>query len=226
MDIANVTRTAFDLLKERIITGELKPRQKLSETGLSLQLGISRPPLREAFRLLEKDHFVINIPRKGTYVVGLSINDYLEISQIRKVIECYAIDYLKAAKIRNLPDMTESLKRASGFTVPANSDNPELILNHTKVMLDFHIRLVETAGNSRLNSIYNSINVNLLRYQFIYFNYRSSTQHSLDDHMNIVKAIQSGDYDHAKKELIKHIGFTMKVVKKKISDTSSIVRAE
>jgi DNA-binding GntR family transcriptional regulator len=106
MEILNVTGSVLQFLRDKIITGELKSGQKLNENALSSSLGVSRPPLREVFRMLEKDRMVINIPRKGTYVAELSLKDYEELSQVREMMECYAIDLLKASNIRNLPKVT------------------------------------------------------------------------------------------------------------------------
>ena len=90
MDISGVTQNTLDYLKFKIITGEFQPNQKLNETVLSAQLGISRPPLREAFRLLEQHHLVVSIPRKGCYVSDVSFEDFIEIYQTREMIEEYA----------------------------------------------------------------------------------------------------------------------------------------
>ena len=92
MQILNVTSSILQFLREKITVGELKPGHKLNELSLSADLGVSRPPLREAFRILERDHLVLNIPRKGTYVTELSAKDFADISQTREMIECYCID--------------------------------------------------------------------------------------------------------------------------------------
>ncbi|MBW2123631.1 MAG: GntR family transcriptional regulator, partial [Deltaproteobacteria bacterium] len=68
MEIRGVTKSLVDYLRTQIITGNLPPGQKLNEIRLSSDLGVSRPPLREAFRILEHDRLVASIPRKGTYV--------------------------------------------------------------------------------------------------------------------------------------------------------------
>jgi DNA-binding GntR family transcriptional regulator len=216
MEISNVTGTALQVLMEKIITGELKSGQKLNETGLSVKLGISRPPLREAFRILEKDHMVINIPRKGTYVAELSVKDFEELSQIREMIECYAIDLLKASDIRNLPKVTLALNKALSLPMPLNGVDPEELLNHIRVILDFHTSLVESAGNSRLTYDYRSISLNLARYQFIYFYISGAAQRSLDDHTRTLEFIRNGSYDQAKEELRKHIHYTVELVKNRI----------
>ena len=216
MEISNVTTTALQLLREKIITGELKSGQKLNESNLSVKLGISRPPLREAFRVLEKDHMVVNIPRRGTYVAELSVRDFEELSQTREMIECYAIELLRAANTRNLPKVTLAINRALNLPMPLNTVNPEQLLEGIRVFIDFHTCLVESAGNSRLTHIYNSINLNLARYQFIYFYVHGAAEHSLDDHKRTLELIRNGDYDQAKEELKEHIHYAVELVKTRI----------
>jgi DNA-binding GntR family transcriptional regulator len=216
MEILNVTGSTLQFLREKIITGELKSGQKLNESTLSSSLGISRPPLREVFRMLEKDHMVINIPRKGTYVAELSVRDFEELSQIREMMECYAIELLRASNIRNLPKVTLALNKALSLPMSINSVDPEELLNHIRVILDFHTSLVESAGNSRLAYNYHSISLNLARYQFIYFYISGAAQHSLDDHTKTLEFIRNGNYDQAKEELRKHIHYTVELVKNRI----------
>ena len=216
MEILNVTGSVLALLRDKIITGELKAGQKLNETNLSSSLGISRPPLREVFRMLEKDHMVINIPRRGTYVAELSVKDYEELSQVREMMECYAIDLLKASNIRNLPKVTLALNKALSLPMSNNSVDPEELLNRIRVILDFHRSLVESAGNSRLAYNYHSVSLNLARYQFIYFYVSGAAQHSMDDHAKTLEFIENGNYDQAKEELRKHIDYTVELVKSRI----------
>ena len=216
MEILNVTGSVLQFLRDKIITGELKSGQKLNENALSSRLGISRPPLREAFRILEKDHMVINIPRKGTYVGELSVKDFGELSQIREMMDCYAIDLLKASNIRNLPKVILALNKAMNSPMSNNSVNPEELLNRIRIILDFHTSLVESAGNSRLAYNYHSISLNLARYQFIYFYTSGAAQRSLDDHAKILEFIRDGNFDQAKEELRKHICYTVALVKNRI----------
>jgi DNA-binding GntR family transcriptional regulator len=97
-----------------------------------------------------------------------------------------------------------------------NSVDPEELLNHIRVILDFHTSLVESAGNSRLAYNYHSISLNLARYQFIYFYISGAAQHSLDDHAKTLEFIRNGNYDQAKEELRKHIHYTVELVRNRI----------
>ena len=102
MEILGVTKSTVQYLREQIITGELAPGQKLSEMEISSNLGISRPPLREAFRILENENLVLSIPRKGCYVTQVSMEDCRHIYEAREMIECHAIELLKAQNVRDL----------------------------------------------------------------------------------------------------------------------------
>ena len=216
MQILYVTSSILQFLREKITVGELKPGHKLNELSLSADLGVSRPPLREAFRILERDHLVLNIPRKGTYVTELSAKDFADISQTREMIECYCIDLFNASNIRHLPEVTMALNRALSLSSPQDRVDSEKLLKYVKVLLDFHGKLIESTGNALLTSIYYAISFNLARYQFIYFNMDGTAQHSLDDHKRILELIESGAYDQAKEEMKKHLRYTVDLVKTRI----------
>jgi len=216
MIVLNVTTSAHQFLRDKIITGELTSGEKLNEATLSMKLGISRPPLRESLRLLEKDHIVVNIPRKGTHVTELSIRDFIEGTQIREMLECYAVDLLKASNIRNMPKVTLALNKALNLPIPFNSVDPEQLLNTMKVFLGFHFCMVESTGNSRLSQVYQSIMWNLARYQFIYFCVNGTAQRSLDEHKRALEFIRDGSYEEAKEQLREHINYTVEVVKHRI----------
>jgi len=216
VEILSVTESALHFLRRRIITGELKPGQKLNECSLSEELGISRPPLRETFRILGKDQLVVAIPRKGVYVTELSIRDFEEVCQIREMIECFAIDLFKASSIRNLPKVTSAIKSGLTLSLPLNIADPEESLNGIKLLLDFHHGLIESSGNSRMARIYRSLSYSLARYQFIYFHIDGAVQHSLDDHKKILQLIRNSNYDQAREELREHIKYAAELVKSKM----------
>ncbi|MEA5113859.1 MAG: GntR family transcriptional regulator [Geobacteraceae bacterium] len=216
MDTLNTTSRVLETLREKIIISHLKPGYKLNEIDISEDLGISRPPLREALRILEKDNMVVNVPRKGTYVSELSLKDFIEVSQTREMIECYCVDLLKASNIRNLPEVESALRKASELPSPFISSDEAESIRHIRVMRDFHVRLVESTGNSLLSRIYSSIGYTLARYQYIYFHIDDAVRQSLDDHAKFLELIREGSFDKAKEELRKHINYTVELVKNRI----------
>jgi len=88
MEVKNLTIRVLEYIRNRIITGDLVPGQKLNENKLASRLEISRHPIREAFRVLESEQLVYSIPNKGAFVTELSQDDLLEVCQAREMIEC------------------------------------------------------------------------------------------------------------------------------------------
>lgn len=215
MEIKSVTDSVTEYLRKQIITGELAAGQRLNETDLASRLDISRPPLREAFRILENEHLVVSIPRKGTHVSDISVKDLKEVYQAREMLECYAIDLLKAKNIRDLPNVTASVESASDLSIPSQ-DNREEVFTYLKAFVDFHTKLVESTGNNWVIHFYNSISSHLARYQFIYLYIPGSGRRSIEEHQQILGLIKEGSYKKAKKFMRDHISYTFEFLRNKI----------
>lgn len=216
MEIKNVKTSVLEYLREKIVTGELKGGQKLSENHIASQLGISRHPLREAFRILENDRLVTSIDRRGVHVTELSIDDLEQLYWAREMIEIYAIESLRAQRIRNLPKAVSSLDHTSSLIEPKGG-NLEQRIAYLKAMADFHSKLVESTGNKLLSGFYSSTHFHLLRYQFICSYMPGSSQRSLKEHKQIVAFIESGAYDKAKRLVKDHLSYTLEFLRKNVS---------
>ncbi len=79
------------LLRQSIISGDIPPNTRLTELDVSKQLSVSRGSLREALRILESEGLVVDIPRRGFYVVSLSTKDIEEVYSLRLMLEQEAI---------------------------------------------------------------------------------------------------------------------------------------
>jgi DNA-binding GntR family transcriptional regulator len=89
---ASLVDLAADALRDRILSGALKPGGRLLEEQLAAELGISRPPLREALRLLQSEGLVQSLPRRGTIVAPLGEKDAWEIATLRSALERTAME--------------------------------------------------------------------------------------------------------------------------------------
>lgn len=86
----SLKQLVYDNLKERIISGELKPGMRLREEDLSSEMNISRAPIREALNMLERDGFTTIMPRKGAIVAEVRKEDIRYIWEMRALLEPYA----------------------------------------------------------------------------------------------------------------------------------------
>jgi DNA-binding GntR family transcriptional regulator len=215
VEIKSVSDTVADYLRHQIIVGRLGANQRINENDLASDLGVSRPPIREAFRTLESEHLIVSVPRKGTYVADVSIEDLTGLYQTREMIEGYAISLLKSMKVRELPHVEATLQEASSLTLPS-VDNPDELRRFLKAFVGFHSGLVEATGNPRIIRFYESISLHLTRYQMIYFFVPGSLGKSTQDHAEILNLIKERKFGEAKRSLLKHIRYTTEVLKNKM----------
>ncbi len=204
MKIDGVIDSVVKFLRARIITGELPPGRKLNEVELASDLDVSRPSLREAFRILEQKHLIVNVPRKGSYVAELSIDDFTALYQAREMIECYAIDLLELSGKKELPQVEAAIEITSNLSLPPDND-PQQKLEHLQSLVLFHYRLVEACGNKHILRFYGTIASNLARYQFIYLYKPNMNTDSHEDHRKILEYIVRGEYSDAKSILKNHM---------------------
>ncbi len=204
MEAPSLTRLVLEFLRNRIITGEFVPGQRLNENELSSTLGVSRHPIREAFRVLESEKLVFSVPNKGTFVTELSAEDLTEVYQAREMIECYAVDLLEQKNINDLPGLEFSIEAASRLSLPSG-DKPEKYLEFHKAFANFHIKMIEATENSRLILFYNSIRLTLARYQFKNILKPGRIEIDNDEHKQIYELITKKQYSKAKEALKLHV---------------------
>src|SRR2546423_13163446 len=86
-DHPSLQEKVYDHLKQAILAGEIEPGERLLETRLAQSLGVSRIPVREAIRKLEREGLIVVFPRRGVYASSLSPRDVDEVYAVRAVLE-------------------------------------------------------------------------------------------------------------------------------------------
>ncbi|NDF64816.1 MAG: GntR family transcriptional regulator, partial [Betaproteobacteria bacterium] len=161
---------AVQLEIERLIhSGELAPGDKLTEIALAERLGVSRGPVREAFRVLEEAGLVQLEKNRGVFVREVSLQEALEIFDLRAMMEAHVGATLavraSAVQIQALQGLIDSMEQA----VHLHDDALYHVLN-----VEFHENMVSFAGNQKLISIYRR-----LTRELGLFRRRNLTQHAL-----------------------------------------------
>ena len=77
----------FNTLRQAILTGDLKPGERLMEIHLANKLGVSRTPIREAIRKLELEGLVIMIPRRGAEVAQITEKSMMDVLEVRRTMD-------------------------------------------------------------------------------------------------------------------------------------------
>lgn len=135
----------LETIREAILKGDLKPGEKVAEPELAERFGISRTPIREAFRQLESEGYLTVVPRKGAVVAALSERDVQEYYAVKSILEGYAAEL--AAK--NLTDKELAKLEAINDRLKKLASEGD-VKTFYKVHHEFHDTFLKAANNSKL----------------------------------------------------------------------------
>jgi len=168
------------ILTDAILEGVLKGGDKLVETDLQKQFGISRSPLREAFRDLEKKGLVVIFPRKGTFVKRITHKDIEENFPVRALLEGLAAKgaFFKMTDTE-LGEIEQALYKME--TAVKKKDTKAYWESH----LTFHDIFIKASGNDILISILRTLRMHSLWYRLSYQYYQEDLQKNLSVHQEI-----------------------------------------
>ncbi|MBE6981352.1 MAG: GntR family transcriptional regulator [Ruminococcaceae bacterium] len=189
----------FERLENDIITGVYPRGEIITELKLVEQLGVSRTPIREALRRLEQER-LIRESGKGSVVLGITVEDLVDIMNIRERIEGLAAYYAT----QNLtPEGLEELTQISELQdfYFAKKD-----IEHLRQMDDrFHDTIYELSQRTIIRDTLLPLHRKTMRYRKISIEEPSRLQHSIEEHKAIFNAISSGDADLASQLITQHI---------------------
>ncbi|MBK7300957.1 MAG: GntR family transcriptional regulator [Agitococcus sp.] len=209
-DAVNMTLAdrVFGQIQDAIVKGELKSGVKMSEAELTARYGVSRGPLREALRRLEARKLLTRIPHVGVRVVALTIEDVLQMYQVREVLEGMAA---RLAAQHATDEEVQSLKQL----LQQHQQQTELQTGKGYYQeegdFDFHYRIVKASRNEVLmqmlcGELYHR--VRLYRYQFSVTEGRPHK--AFAEHSRIIEAIESRDGELAEFLMRRHISSARK----------------
>jgi len=190
----------YEELKMQILTGKITPGTRMMEVDLAEQMGVSRTPIREAIRKLEKEGLVTIEPRKGAYASQISIKDMVDILEVRQDMEGLAA-YL--ASLRMTPEQMDALEEISrDYNKAVEEGNmTEMIAKDTA----FHNLIVESCNNSILLMMINQLQELVLRFRYVYYDNFKRAEKMPEEHKIIMDAIREGRADAARTAADVHI---------------------
>lgn len=177
-------------IKESIATGKLKPGEKICETKLAEDLGISRTPLREAIQTLEAEGFLKVVPRKGAVVSEYSKKDIEDIYEIKATLEGLAARLatknLSDEEIDHLEDINNQLKTMS-------LKNESSVSRFFRVHNQFHELFLKASCNERLYQLNCQLMEPFRRFRLSSLAIPGRFEEAIATHDKIVKAFKSRD---------------------------------
>lgn len=178
----------LETIREAILRGQLKPGEKVAEPELAERFGISRTPIREAFRQLESEGYLTVIPRKGAVVTSLSERAVEEFYAIKSILEGYAArmaaENLSPRDIERLEAINQRLAQLA--------DEGD-VKTFFKVHNEFHELFIKAADNEKLLELINQLMLKFNRLRLASLSLPGRMQISVQEHKKIIEAFKNKD---------------------------------
>jgi DNA-binding GntR family transcriptional regulator len=205
IDTSSVQERLTDELRRLIVSGELRPRARLSEYALADSFGVSRTPVREALKQLQVEGLVEIVARVGTFVAQPSRREITELFAVKEVLEGLAARLAAQSRPREPLERLQANLDTSREAVDAHNTQ-----RYAELADQFHDLIVEAAGNSKLVAHYGTL-MNQLAYQRLVLtatNQPGRLERSFSEHTRILELLEAGDGDRAEVQMRGHVTAT------------------
>ncbi len=199
IELSSLGEKFFHILEEAIWRGEMKPGDRVYDQRLAVQYGVSRSPVREALKRLEYCGLIRVLPRRGTFVVGMTSAEVADLMDVRGAIEGMAAS--KAA--RRVSEAAIQAMRDKLVALQAQAEMGGLSeYPHSE---DFHAWVVEASGSPKITLLMRAIQgqIHLIRFRSGASSDRAPR--ALREHLDILDAIGRRDADLAEARMRAHI---------------------
>ena len=196
----SATQRIVDSITTAIVERRLMPGTKLAEQQIADIFSVSRTLVRQALNQLSRDRLVTLEPARGAFVAQPSVEEARQVFEARKLIESAMVKQLCAVITdEQIAELREHLRAESAAV--RRSDVP----GRTRLLADFHVVLARMLGNEVLAELLTDL---LSRSSLISLMYQSShsAEHSQDEHVAIVDALERRDARGAVRLLEGHLG--------------------
>jgi len=200
-----VQAQVISALRRAIVSGQLQPGEALSEAVLARRYGVSRTPVREALKQLEREHLVQIVPRVGTYVQKASADDVLDALIVKEALEGIAARL--AATRPGAPEVSELSRIASEMEAEATGGAD--LARIVEANLRFHDLILRLAASPalqfHLQLLLNQFRVPHQRLVGVTLSRPARLRQMLAEHRRVVTAIEAGDPAEAERAMRAHV---------------------
>jgi DNA-binding GntR family transcriptional regulator len=201
--VDNVT----ERLRGALLSGEIKPGERIRVAELEKTFGVSHIPIREAFRRLEAEGMIVALPQRAAVAAGVDLDDLGGLYDLRRVIEC---EVIRRSVASMTPEQVARVEEALRVLVATAQDNdsPEFWERH----MDFHWSLLEPAASAWVKRVLDQTWIASQRYVRIFVS--ETIGDAMRDHRDLLAACKKRDADRAEKILRRHLDRTELAVRK------------
>ncbi len=207
LDRAGLVQHVVRLITDAILQGRLKPGDRLTESGIARELGLSRAPVREAARLLENRGLVISQPNRGFFVREVTADAIDSLYELRICIECAAVARLverdPEPALAGLRAQVDEMRRL------AEADDP---LEQIGADMEFHRLICLHSGNERFLAVFDQIAEETQLSLMLIGRLYDDPMRMAETHEPVIAAIAASDANAARAALEFHIGTARRIV--------------
>jgi DNA-binding GntR family transcriptional regulator len=200
----NISDEVYRILKQQILSRAFAPGQRLDLNEIGKKMGISRTPLKVGLSRLVADGLVEIVPRSGTYVADLNIQDIEELFDLRRVLEVYAaesaVENATEDTMREARTIVEKLR-----ALVASGDWKNIYPQHIDLDHDLHRLIIESTGKRHLKQLWEQVNVHVQIARVRYRSTEKTLDVSMEEHEQIVSALEARDASALRTALDRHI---------------------
>jgi DNA-binding GntR family transcriptional regulator len=203
IDHIALSEKVYLILRKKILNHELRFGEKVLIDEIASQLGVSRTPVKDAVNRLALEGLVEKKARRGTFVTTLTLQDVVELFDLRLLLELYAAEkVLEKGRVELL--LAEMEKAMANLDKAANSDNPDYDV-YMSWNRDLHLSLIRLADNNHALQIYKSLNIHLQVARVHYSHSVADVAQTQQEHRAIYEAFESGNWEQVKKTISTHV---------------------
>ena len=200
IDYRTKVDVAYEQLRRWILSGRLKPGEKLDQAWLATHMGVSRTPLRQAMLRLASERLIDAEPHRSAVVAPLSLIEIEDLYQSRRALESMlaeaGVTRLTESTIRQMQDVIEMQERA------VKAGDPD---RFTELDREFHFALYRAAGYARAYDLIQGLRDSSERYVRFYAIYKDGAAESLGEHRRILQFCIDRDIAGVRHEVEHHV---------------------
>ena len=197
----------FRTLSEQILSGKYQKGDELREVTVGKELGVSRTPVREAFRKLELEGLVVMAPRKGAKVASITERDLNDVLEVRKGMEVLAVSLACQRITKEELDKLDEIERKFQAQIEAGN-----LTELAELDVEFHDTIYKATNNQRLVQLLNNLREQMYRYRVEYLKDIAVRRTLAEEHRSICEALRAGDETQALDYIRVHIDNQQKAI--------------
>jgi DNA-binding GntR family transcriptional regulator len=202
MKIESIADIAKRNIQEWIVTGHFQPGQQIKEENISQRLGISRPPVREALKMLEAAGLVYRKPRRGVFVPEMTEKDMWEVYTLKATLyemaTGLAMDSISEQDISKLESYVKKMEACV-------ENEPLDVLRYQDLHKTFHNSIMAIAGNDRLRTFASNLHNQVTPFSYKSLQDKNHLHSSVRYHREIVNAMKQKDTAMACRLMKEHV---------------------